>query len=79
MDDDERQDELQENAEIDAGDITSSEQVFLDGYHEQPQAVECAECSCLLEEAAKVLKKVFEDEELLFCSRSCIRDYQDSL
>ena len=59
--------------------LTSSEEAFMRGYlDDDNETAECTECGCLLDEATKPLKKEIDEEELLFCSKSCLEDYRDS-
>jgi len=58
---------------------TDSEEGFLDGYREEEEVLECAECGKALPADAKKIIKEIEREKYTFCSADCAQDFEDSL
>ena len=65
---------LEENDSID-----EAEEAFMQGYLNEEEILECAECGLSLDEITKPIRKELNDEEVLFCSKSCLQDYEESL
>lgn len=53
------------------------EGAFLSGFMDDEEVIECAECGSAVGE--KPVKRTFEGEEQIFCSRDCLEDFKDGL
>ena len=68
--------ETEENKED--ADSTSDDEGFIDGFMEEEEAAECAECGGAVTEEKKVTKQI-EEEEYTFCSEECAKEFQESV
>lgn len=59
-------------------DEEESEEGFMDGYSEDEEVEECAECGSAVEQETKVTRKV-EGEDYVFCSKKCADEFEESI
>ncbi|PIN76459.1 hypothetical protein COV17_02410 [Candidatus Woesearchaeota archaeon CG10_big_fil_rev_8_21_14_0_10_36_11] len=67
-----------EKHSVEEGNINSSEEAFMQGYMDDEEVEECAECGTAVEKEKKVVKEI-NGEELTFCSKTCAHEYEESL
>ncbi len=78
-----RYDEVEETSNVaeeedsSENDSDSPEEGFLQGYSEEEEAEECAECGGAVSDEQKVAKEI-EGEEYTFCSKHCKDDFEES-
>ena len=58
--------------------LESSEEGFMKGYSDDEEVEECVECGSAVEEEKKVTKEV-DGETHIFCSETCLEEYEDSM
>lgn len=63
---------------LEEGGIDSSEEGFIKGYTEEEEVVECAECGSAINPEKKVIKEI-DGETHVFCSKSCAKEFKESL
>lgn len=63
---------------LDQGGIDSSEEGFMKGYAEDEEVVECDECGSACNEEKKIIKDI-EGEKYTFCSKDCLKEFQESM
>ena len=73
MDRDETKEEL-----VAQGGMDSNEEAFMQGYEQDDEVVECAECGSAVSDEKRVVKTINEEEQI-FCSQSCAEDYEESI
>ena len=54
-----------------------ADEAFMEGFEEDMEVDECAECGSALRE--EVFMKAFDGEDLGFCNQDCAKDYKDSV
>ena len=54
-----------------------SESGFMDGYSDDDEVEECAECGSAIHE--KRIVKTFDGEAYVFCSEICAHEYEETL
>jgi len=59
--------------------LSSSEEGFMQGYMDEEEISECAECGVAITEEKSVITRCFEEEEYTFCSENCASDFKDSI
>ncbi|MEK6845683.1 MAG: hypothetical protein AABY26_02900 [Nanoarchaeota archaeon] len=57
---------------------TTEEEGFMEGFEEEEEAMECAECGTKVSPEKKVTRNV-ESEEYVFCSEECAKEFEESL
>jgi len=70
--------EEEEKENVEEGDSASDDEGFIDGFMEDDEITECAECGGAVTEEKKVVKEI-EGEEYTFCSDACAKEYQEGL
>ncbi len=72
--------EEKENKETTGEDAETSgdDESFMEGYLEDEETTECAECGGAVS-AEKKVSKEFEGEEYSFCSASCAEEFAESV
>ncbi len=72
--------EEKENKEVTGEDTESSgdDESFMEGYLEDEETIECAECGGAVSPEKKVSKE-FEGEEYAFCSANCAEEFEESV
>lgn len=69
----------EEKLVTDEEELSSPEEGFMQGYMDDGEVGECAECGVALTEEKRTVTKSFEEEAYFFCSESCASDFKDSL
>lgn len=59
-------------------DFESPEEGFMEGYAEDEEVDECAECGSAIDEENKIIKEI-EGETYKFCSENCAKEFEDGL
>lgn len=54
------------------------EEGFMEGYNEEEEVEECAECGVALKPGKRLAREI-EGEEYLFCSKSCADEFEETL
>ncbi len=54
-----------------------TEDSFMDGYTNEDEVQECAECGSAVREAKKVVASI-EGEEYTFCSKACAEEFKET-
>ena len=70
----------EENVEsqvIEQGGLSSTEEGFMKGYMDEEEVRECSECGTALTNSS--IEKEVDGEDLGFCSKSCVQEYQEGL
>ncbi|MBT4935857.1 hypothetical protein HOL21_01620 [Candidatus Woesearchaeota archaeon] len=67
-----------EKHSVEEGNINSSEEAFMQGYNDDEDVEECAECGTAVEKEKKLIKEI-DGEEMAFCSETCVKEYMESL
>jgi formamidopyrimidine-DNA glycosylase len=57
--------------------MDGTEEGFMQGYSEEEEVIECAECGTAIHE--KKITKEIDGESLNFCSVTCVVDYKESI
>jgi hypothetical protein len=72
--------EEKENKEMlgDDAETSGDDESFMEGYLEDEETTECAECGGAVTPEKKVSKE-FEGEEYTFCSANCAEEFEESL
>jgi hypothetical protein len=73
------EEELQKNQVIEQGGLSSSEEAFMHGYMDDEDIPECSECGGALDDEKTVVKKEIDGENLSFCSKTCVEDFEESI
>lgn len=76
-DDFEKSEDNVEGQLLEQGGLSSTEEGFMKGYLSDDEVKECTECGTTLSDGS-VTREV-DDEEMIFCSKSCADDYEESL
>lgn len=50
---------------------------FMDGYSDEGEVQECAECGSAVREAKKIVASI-EGEEYTFCSKACAEEFKET-
>ncbi len=61
-----------------AGEAEEEEEGFMEGYNEEEEIEECAECGVALKPGKRVAREI-EGEEYLFCSQACALEFEETL
>ena len=69
--------DLKDAPSVTEGTADTTEEAFLQGYLDEEDMEECAECGEVLRE--KTISKTFEGEMQQFCSADCVEDYEESM
>lgn len=59
-------------------DFESPEEGFMEGYAEDEEVDECAECGSAIDGENKIIKEI-EGETYKFCSENCAKEFEDGL
>jgi hypothetical protein len=63
---------------VESGGLDSTEQGFLQGYSEDEEVLECAECGVAIPDEKNIMK-AFDGENYSFCSEQCVKEFEESL
>jgi hypothetical protein len=58
--------------------MDSNEEGFMQGYSQDEEVIECAECGGAVGEEKNIIKEI-DGEKLNFCSETCAKEYEESL
>lgn len=61
---------------LDDGSISAGEEAFMRGYSDEEEEITCAECGIAI--PGKSLTKLIDGEDHHFCSKECIREFEES-
>ncbi len=67
-----------EEQPIDDEEIDTSEEGFIKGYAEDENVSECAECGSAIDKTKKISEEI-DGENYVFCSKSCLEEFKESL
>ncbi len=71
--------EKEESTEVtEDADTTGDDEGFMEGYLEDEEAKECAECGAAVTEEKKVTREI-DAEEYIFCSEACAEEFEESV
>jgi len=73
------EEESKEKQVIEQGGLSSSEEGFMQGYMDDEEIPECAECGGALENDKNPILRDVDDEKLNFCSSSCADEFEESV
>jgi hypothetical protein len=73
------EEEVTENKSIEQGGLSSSEEAFMQGYLEDGNVPECAECGGALDDDKTLVSRDIEEEKLNFCSSTCADEFEESV
>ncbi len=59
-------------------DFESPEEGFMEGYSEDEEVEECAECGSAIDEESRIVKEI-DGEVYKFCSENCAKEFEDGL
>lgn len=74
---DDTEDTSEEQA-VEQSDMESTEEGFVQGYSEDDEVLECAECGGAVKEEKKVVRQI-EEESYTFCSKDCADEFEESV
>jgi len=63
---------------IEDGEVSTSEEAFMKGYHEEGEIEECAECGVAIDEGKGISKDV-AGEVFTFCSKECQGEFEEGI
>ena len=69
--------DLSEGEQLDEGSISVEEEAFMRGYSDEEEVATCAECGIAIK--GEHLSKEVDGETHKFCSKDCIREFEESL
>jgi hypothetical protein len=72
-------DENSDENSLEQGGLSSEEKGFMQGYLDEDETPECAECGAALDNEKTLIKKEIEEESYVFCSKICSDEFQESI
>ena len=67
-----------EEQAVEQSDMESTEEGFVQGYSEDDEVLECAECGGAVKEEKKIVRQI-EEESYTFCSKDCADEFEESV
>ncbi len=67
-----------EDQAVEQTNMESTEEGFVQGYAEDDEVLECAECGGAVKEEKKVVRQI-EEDSYTFCSKDCADEFEESM
>ena len=69
----------EEEQRTEDGEVSSSEEAFMQGYNEEEDVQECAECGTAIEDEHKKIVEEVDGEKHTFCSKVCAEEFKEGV
>jgi hypothetical protein len=72
------EEQSEEKQVVENDEVSSEEEAFMQGYHDDENVDECAECGSAIQDDKKVSKEM-DGEKYEFCSKTCAEEFEEGM